>query len=178
MAKTVGKCLCKDGYTDVSTASTPKAVCEACGAGVKTCDAAKKALTCTNAAELAVGLVCKAKGATDAEGFYYDSATSTFKGCHATCMTCSGALATQCSKCFDAPPSWVEPTSLAASYPTYIKGTRALINSTCFAECPTGFIANSAHTSCVAGTAPGGAPGSASGIFAILSLIASIFLIF
>lgn len=172
-------CSCKAGFTDISTASVPKAICEACGAGVKTCDAAKKALTCTAATDLVAGTACKAKTATDAEGFFYDSTASAFKGCHASCVTCTGGLATQCTKCPEAPASWVEPTSAATNYATYIKGTRALINNTCFSDCPTGFAANTAKNSCVASAAAaGGAAGSASGIFAIISLIASLFLIF
>lgn len=136
------------------------------------------ALTCTDATQVVAGPVCKAKGATDAEGFFYNSADSTFKACHTSCVTCSGGAATQCTKCPEAPASWVEPTSAATNFATYIKGTRALINGTCYGECPSGFVANSAKNSCVAGAAAGGAAGSSAGVFAIISLIASIFLIF
>jgi hypothetical protein len=123
---------------------------------------------------------CAKKDATDVVGNFFNTADSTFKACHATCLKCTGALATNCAACPEQPASWVEPTSAATNFATYIKGPRALINNTCFSDCPTGFIANSAKNSCVAGTAPGtgGTTGSAYGIFAIFAMIASIFLIF
>lgn len=123
--------------------------------------------------------MCKAKDATDVVGFFFNTADSTFKACHATCAKCNGALITNCTTCPDQPASWVEPTSAATNFATYIKGPRALINNTCYSDCPTGFVANTAKNSCVAGTpTTAAAGGSASGIFAIFALIASIFLIF
>lgn len=82
VAKPFGKCGCKQGYADVSTPTAPKAVCEACGTGVKTCaDVTKKATACTLATDLVAGTVCKAKAAIDVDMFFYDTGTSLFEAC-------------------------------------------------------------------------------------------------
>jgi len=47
------RCVCPDGYTDVSNVAAPATkspICKACGTGVKNCDAGK-AIVCKNAAE-------------------------------------------------------------------------------------------------------------------------------
>lgn len=141
-----GKCVCKAGFGDQSTLSTPNWTCGECGLNVATCSfgaTGKTVLTC-NATFLKAGMECKAKDATDAAGFFYNTATSAFTACHASCAKCTGNLVNNCSACPDAPAGWVEPTSAASNFATYIKGARALINATCYADCPTGFIANTA----------------------------------
>lgn len=79
VAKKVGKCVCKAGFGDASAGSVIVAACAACGTGAKTCNLTTKlALTCTDSTQVPAGANCYAKGASTADGFYYDSTSSTF----------------------------------------------------------------------------------------------------
>jgi len=111
---------------------------------------------------------CKASNAADATGYYWNSATMSFSSCDPSCLTCQDSTSSGCTQCPGAPSNWVQPTSDQANYATYIQGTRALINNTCYSDCPSGFIANSDHSNCVTVT-------SSSAILAIFVLFALIF---
>lgn len=173
-----GKCVCKPEFGDKSTLSTPDWICEACGTNIASCtfSATGKAVTACKAGFFMVGTMdCKAKDATDVNGFYFDTASSTFKACNATCLKCTGATAANCSACPEAPATWKEPVATDANFATYIKGTRALINNTCYSDCPANFVANTAKTNCVAKAAAAASNGF---ILSIVALVASLLIIF
>jgi hypothetical protein len=179
VAKVIGKCVCNPGFGDKSALTPPDFTCGSCGENVESCtfDAKGLATVVCKATFEKAGVICAAKTASAApSGFFFDATTSTFKGCVGNCLTCSGATASTCLTCKDKDSAtYTEPTSEAATYATSFAGlTRVQINGTCLDACPTGFIANSARNSCVAGSASG----SATGVFAVFALIASLFLIF
>jgi hypothetical protein len=184
VALNVGRCVCNAAFGDKSGLATPDYTCAACGDNTTTCTFNSAGLATTTCATgfISGGLVCAGKSAASAPaGFFYDSTNSVFKGCDAKCSTCTGSTISTCTGCKakDA-ATYTEPTSMATTYPASFAGlTRALINNTCFDACPTGFTANTARDSCVAGAAAaGGDAGSASGVFAVFVLIASLFIIF
>lgn len=174
--KAKGKCMCMDGYAEEATVV---AACKACGTNVKKCTFnATGVETVTECKDTfhKIGNTCVAKAlpVTDATitGFFWNTVTSTYLACNASCKTCTGAAVANCVVCPDRPSTWVVPAETAANINTYLK-TITAINNTCYSDCPTGFTANEAKTDCVAGDA---ATGSSSGLFALLSVILCFFL--
>jgi len=104
-------------------------------------------------------------------GTFYNTATGAFVTCDATCATCTGGAATNCKTCKAITAPATAPTEKDANFKTYLK-TVALINNTCFKDCPTGFKADDAKATCVADS------GSNSVLLSAFALIMSLFLIF
>lgn len=168
--------MCMEGYAEQATVV---AACKKCSDNVKACTFnATGVETVTECATgfHKIGNACKAANlsGTDVTGFFWDTTgtTSKYTACNAKCRTCSGAAATNCVLCPERPTTWAAPTDeAAANYKTYLK-LITQINGTCYEDCPATWEANQNRDSCVAAD-----ESSTTGLYAIISVIFSLFLL-
>lgn len=186
----VGACGCKPGYGDLAglTISPMVYACKACAAdsllaNYKSCtfDSTGTKVTaavCASPAIAAGSTICAVASSTTVPSGYFLTSSNTFVACAAKCAACTAASV--CTTCADLDSTFVAPTSSEATYAQLLAASkRALVNGVCSDLCPTGTVANSNKTACVNGTSTAGnGSGSASGVFAIFALVASLFIIF
>lgn len=189
---TMGSCVCMAGYYDKSTTTPAPAVwvgiCAKCPDNTLSCTAENgvlKDVVCTDATFQKLNLMCVKKDkATVVDKAFWDATKSEFASCFKDCSKCTAATETSCTACLAAAATWKEPaTSADAGWETYLKGQWVVVGGKCVDKCPEGYTRKADKTGCEGGPAgsgsgSGSAVASASGVYAIFALVASLLIIF